>query len=78
MPGVILLLGPVAFEAFEVRTVSISEDDSSSAVHQLTDGRRIVDSIGSDDFESPSGHVSGAELQSAQDCLTLFASQAMI
>jgi hypothetical protein len=62
MSGVVLVLGPVAFQAFEIPSGINFGGRQLLAVHQLTDGRRVVDSIGPDESEiSFSGAFSGAD-----------------
>jgi hypothetical protein len=65
MSGVVLMLGPVAFQDFEVPAGINFGGRQLVAVHQLTDGQRIVDSIGPAESEiSFSGVFSGADATS--------------
>ncbi|HUN43483.1 MAG TPA: hypothetical protein VMU81_24575 [Acetobacteraceae bacterium] len=60
MPEIVLELGPVTFSAFEIPAGIRFGGRQIMAVHQLTDGRRIIDSIGASDSElSFSGAFSG-------------------
>jgi hypothetical protein len=62
MSGVVLVLGPVAFQAFEIPAGVNFGGRQLLAIHQLTDGRRVVDSIGADESTiSFSGTFSGAD-----------------
>ena len=61
MPKVVLELGPVTFSAFEIPTGISFGGRQILAVHQLTDGRRVIDSIGAAESElSFSGAFSGS------------------
>lgn len=60
MTGTVLELGPVTFSAFEIPTGINFGGRQILAVHQLTDGRRVIDSIGPAESEiSFSGAFSG-------------------
>jgi hypothetical protein len=62
MAGVVLMLGPVVFQDFEIPSGINFGGRHLLAVHQLTDGRRVVDSIGPDESEiSFSGTFSGVD-----------------
>ncbi len=62
MSDVVLVLGPVAFRNFEIPSGINFGGRQLLAVHQLTDGRRVVDCIGADESEiSFSGAFSGAD-----------------
>jgi hypothetical protein len=62
MSGVVLVLGPVAFQDFEIPAGINFGGRQLLAVHQLTGGRRIVDSIGASETEIVfSGSFSGAD-----------------
>jgi hypothetical protein len=62
MSGIVLVLGPVAFQDFEVPSGINFGGRQLLAVHRLTDGRRVVDCIGADESEiSFSGAFSGAD-----------------
>jgi hypothetical protein len=62
MSGVVLVLGPVAFKDFEIPAGINFRGRQLLAVHQLTGGRRIVDSIGASETEIMfSGSFSGAD-----------------
>jgi hypothetical protein len=61
MSSVVLALGPVAFQDFEIPSGINFGGRQILAVHQLTDGQRVVDCIGPDESEiSFSGAFSGA------------------
>jgi len=60
MSEVVLELGPVAFSSFEIPAGINFGGRQLMAVHQLTDGRRVIDSIGAAESElSFSGAFSG-------------------
>jgi hypothetical protein len=60
MVEVVLELGPVAFSAFEIPSGINFGGRQLVAVHQLTDGRRVVDTIGATESEvSFAGAFSG-------------------
>jgi hypothetical protein len=62
MSDVVLVLGPITFRAFEIPAGINFGGRQLLAVHQLTDGRRVVDSIGADESTiSFSGAFSGAD-----------------
>jgi hypothetical protein len=62
MSTVVLVLGPVAFQDFEIPSGINFGGRQLLAIHQLTDGRRVVDSIGADESEiSFSGAFSGTD-----------------
>ncbi len=62
MSSVVLVLGPVVFQDFEIPSNINIGGRQILAVHQLTDGRRVIDSIGPDESEiSFSGAFSGAD-----------------
>ncbi len=62
MSEVILALGPVIFQDFEIPSGLHFGGRQILAVHQLTGGRRVVDSIGPDESEiSFSGAFSGPD-----------------
>jgi hypothetical protein len=62
MPGIVLVLGPVAFQDFEIPKGINFGGSQLLAVHQLTDGRRILDNIGPDESKiSFSGAFSGPD-----------------
>jgi hypothetical protein len=65
MAGVVLMLGPVVFQDFEIPSGINFGGRQLLAVHQLTDGRRVVDSIGPSESEiSFSGTFSGTDATS--------------
>jgi hypothetical protein len=49
MPNTILTIGPVVLQRFEVPDQINIGGKQRLAVHQLTDGRRVIDSLGRDD-----------------------------
>jgi len=51
MSDVILVLGPVAFQDFEIPSAINFGGRQRLAVHQLTNGRRVVDTMGPDASE---------------------------
>jgi hypothetical protein len=51
MSSVVLILGPVVFQDFEVPGGIVFGGRQNLAIHQLTDGRRIVDCIGPEESE---------------------------
>lgn len=62
MTDVVLVLGPVVFQDFEIPSGINFGGRQLLAVHRLTDGQRVVDSIGPDESEiSFSGTFSGAD-----------------
>ena len=62
MSSVVLTLGAVVFQDFEIPSGINFGGRQILAVHQLTNGRRVVDCIGPDEFEiSFSGVFSGAD-----------------
>ena len=62
MSIVALALGPVAFQDFEIPSGINFGGRQLLAIHQLTNGRRVVDSIGADESEiSFAGVFSGAD-----------------
>jgi len=62
MSDVVLVLGPVAFQDFEIPSVINFGGRQRLAVHQLTDGRRVVDTMGPDASEIVfSGAFSGSD-----------------
>jgi hypothetical protein len=65
MTDVVLVLGPIVFQDFEIPSGINFGGRQLLAVHQLTDGQRVVDSIGPDESEiSFSGTFSGADATS--------------
>lgn len=62
MPGVILVLGTVVFQAFEVPSGIRFGGRQLTAIHQLIGGQRVVDCMGPSDSEiSFSGVFSGSD-----------------
>jgi hypothetical protein len=62
MPDVVLVLGPVAFQDFEIPAAISFGGRQRLAIHQLTDGRRVIDTMGPDASEIAfSGVFSGAD-----------------
>lgn len=60
MSEVVLQLGPVTFSAFEIPAGINFGGRQIIAIHQLADGRRVIDSIGAAESElSFSGAFSG-------------------
>ena len=62
MSAVTLVLGPIAFLDFEIPSGINFGGRQLLTVHQMTDGRRIVDCIGGDESKYPSAvHFSGVD-----------------
>jgi hypothetical protein len=62
MPDVVLVLGPIAFQDFEIPSAINFGGRQRLAIHQLTDGRRIIDTMGPDASEIAfSGVFSGTD-----------------
>lgn len=62
MPNIVLTLGPVIMSGFEVPSQINIGGKQRLAVHRLTDGTRVIDSLGRDDSEiSFRGIMSGPD-----------------
>lgn len=61
MPDIVLVLGPVAFQDFEVASGILFGGRQRLAVHRLPGGARVIDALGRDDNRIRfSGYLSGS------------------
>jgi len=62
MPDIVLVLGPVVFQDFEVPSGILFGGSQRLAVHRLPGGTRVIDALGRDDARiSFSGYFSGSD-----------------
>jgi len=65
MPDIVLVLGPVVFQDFEVASGVLFGGRQRLAVHRLPGGARVIDALGRDDSRiSFSGYFSGPDATS--------------